>query len=136
MKKGTISDGLIRIGDRTSHGGIVITGDLTWKVDGRPVARIGDKATCPLCKRVVTIISSRHPTLTSGNIPAAYDGDMTDCGATLISSVSREHGWGGGTSTQIGKSDEQEEDKQEENEQEENKREEDEPEEMAYNHEE
>jgi uncharacterized Zn-binding protein involved in type VI secretion len=92
-KPPSFCNGLIRVGDKTSHGGVVITGDPTWQVNDKQVARVGDKATCPKCKRVVTIISSRHPTLTTNGAPIAYDGDMTDCGATLISSTNDRCGW-------------------------------------------
>jgi uncharacterized Zn-binding protein involved in type VI secretion len=41
---------------------------------------------CPVCKRVTTIVSSRFPLLTTeSGRPAAYDGDVTDCGAVLRS---------------------------------------------------
>jgi len=77
--------GFIVVGDRTSHGGTVLSGDQLWTIDGAAVARVGDKASCPRCKRVVTIVTSKDPSFTSGGPPAAFDGDMTDCGATLYS---------------------------------------------------
>lgn len=55
--------GFIVMGDRTSHGGVVMSGDPTWTVDGQPIARIGDKVSCPRCKRVAAIISNRFPTI-------------------------------------------------------------------------
>lgn len=77
--------GFIVVGDRTSHGGTVLSGDQLWTIDGMAVARIGDKVSCPRCKRIVTIVTSKDPSFSSGGSPAAFDGDMTDCGATLYS---------------------------------------------------
>ena len=34
---------VIRIGDRTSHGGRVVTGCDSYLIHGRPVARVGDQ---------------------------------------------------------------------------------------------
>lgn len=39
--------GFIVVGDRTSHGGVVVSGDITCTIDGQPVARVGDKVFCP-----------------------------------------------------------------------------------------
>jgi uncharacterized Zn-binding protein involved in type VI secretion len=88
--------GFIVVGDRTSHGGEVITGDPTWTVDGIPVARVGDKVSCPRCERVATIVSSRFPTLTDNGSPLAYDQDRTDCGAVLYSRHNGHAGWDDG----------------------------------------
>nr|WP_246490815.1 PAAR domain-containing protein [Chitinivorax tropicus] len=82
------------MGDRTSHGGVVITGDPTWTIDGQPIARVGDKVTCPRCKVVSTIISSRFPSVTGFGRPVAYDQDMTACGAVLYSRHNDHTGWG------------------------------------------
>lgn len=75
----------IVVGDRTSHGGVVITGSPFTDVDGKDVSRIGDKATCPRCKRVVTIVTGDLTDIIDGQ-PVARHGDKTDCGAMLISS--------------------------------------------------
>lgn len=86
--------GFVVIGDRTSHGGVVISGDPTWTVDGQPVARYGDKVTCPRCKRISTIVSSRFPTVIDHGKPMAYDQDVTDCGAVIYSRHNNHAGWG------------------------------------------
>lgn len=86
--------GFIVLGDRTSHGGVVISGDPIWTIDGQPVARIGDKVTCPRCKRVSSIVSSRFPAVTHFGQPMAYDQDMTDCGAVIFSHHNDHAGWG------------------------------------------
>jgi uncharacterized Zn-binding protein involved in type VI secretion len=86
--------GFIVIGDRTSHGGIVVTGDPTCTIDGQPVARVGDKVWCPRCGRATTIATSRFPTVIDLGKPMAYDQDMTDCGAILYSRHNGHSGWG------------------------------------------
>jgi uncharacterized Zn-binding protein involved in type VI secretion len=88
--------GFIVVGDTTSHGGTVITGDPTWTIDGIPVARVGDTVFCPLCQRTTVIVSSRFPTLTDNGMPAAYDQDHTDCGAVLYSRHNGHVGWDDG----------------------------------------
>jgi uncharacterized Zn-binding protein involved in type VI secretion len=86
--------GFIVLGDRTSHGGVVISGDPTWTIDGQPVARVGDKVSCPRCKRTSTIVSSRFLTVIDLGKPAAFDQDVTDCGALLYSRHNGHAGWG------------------------------------------
>lgn len=86
--------GFIVLGDRTSHGGVVVSGDPTWTIDGQPVARVGDKVTCPRCKRTSTIASSRFPMVIDLGKPVAFDQDVTDCGALLYSRHNDHAGWG------------------------------------------
>lgn len=77
----------ILIGDRTSHGGVVVQGSPVSTVDGKSIARVGDKVTCP--KRGhggTTVIVSGDPTCIIDGQPAARHGDKTACGATLLSS--------------------------------------------------
>ncbi len=47
----------ITIGCPTTGGGVVLTGQDSFKIEGIPAACVGDKATCPLHKTVSTIIS-------------------------------------------------------------------------------
>jgi uncharacterized Zn-binding protein involved in type VI secretion len=77
----------IVVGDRTSHGGVVVSGAQTIFADDKPIARVGDSVTCPLpgCPGSHVIISGDQSVIMEGQ-PVARDGDKTDCGATLISS--------------------------------------------------
>lgn len=79
---------IIRLGDTTDHGGEVITGADTWTVEGRPVARIGDKVRCPKCDNKIYEIVEGNPKITVFGRPAAFEGHQTSCGAKLISSLS------------------------------------------------
>ncbi|WGG52411.1 PAAR domain-containing protein [Rugamonas sp. DEMB1] len=75
--------GFIVLGDRTSHGGTVISCSTNRYINGIRAARMGDIVMCPRCKRATKIITSRFPKSKDDGIPAAFDMDMTDCGARL-----------------------------------------------------
>ncbi|ABE57679.1 PAAR domain-containing protein [Chromohalobacter israelensis] len=83
---------MIRLGDATSHGGKVITGQSTYIVHGKPVAVVGDKVTCPVDGHggVCTIVEG-NPTLRINGKQAAFHGCHTSCGATLVSSMNGRH---------------------------------------------
>ncbi|MFZ6648936.1 PAAR domain-containing protein [Undibacterium sp. TJN25] len=76
----------IRLGDKTTHGGLVIEASTQSDSGGTPIARVGDKVTCPLPGHAVTVIVSGDPTVIIDGKPAARHGDLTACGATLIAS--------------------------------------------------
>ena len=75
---------LIRLGDKTSHGGTVVEASPHSDSDGIGIARMGDKATCPI--HGSTAIASGDATLIVDGKPAARQGDKTACGAILIAS--------------------------------------------------
>jgi uncharacterized Zn-binding protein involved in type VI secretion len=78
----------ILVGDKTSKGGIVFTGSPQCTVNGKGMARVGDRATCSCnhCRsRGYTIIASGSSTFTAYDVPVARDRDLTDCGAVLMS---------------------------------------------------
>lgn len=89
--------GFIVVGDRTSHGGTVVSGDITFTIDGQPVARVGDKVFCPRCKTMTTITTSRFPSIFDLGQTMAYDQDSTSCGALLYSRHNNHAGWDDGT---------------------------------------
>lgn len=78
---------VIVVGDRTSHGGVVVSGSPFSVVDGKGIARIGDKVTCPQNGHggVTTIATGDMTNIIDGS-PVARHGDKTACGAMLISS--------------------------------------------------
>ena len=71
------------LGDRTTHGGTVITADYTFDIHGKYVARIGDLTACPRCKGIFAITSGAPDVSSMGSGPARH-GDKTACGATLL----------------------------------------------------
>ena len=84
--KNSSGEGVIRLGDKTTHGGKVICAQPDFKALGKAVAVEGDLATCPKCKGIFPIQSASSERHHSGR-SVAYDGDKTACGAALISSV-------------------------------------------------
>ncbi|WP_122670373.1 PAAR domain-containing protein [Pseudomonas viridiflava] len=70
-------------GDTTDHGGYVINGDQTKRINGFPVAHSGCDVTCPL-HGASKIIGEEKTFHIEGYI-IALEGDLTSCGARLIS---------------------------------------------------
>jgi len=79
---------VIRVGDTTSHGGEVISGADSWLIEGKPVARIGDRVTCPSCNNGVYNIVEGEEMMQVFGQNVAFEGHRTSCGASLISSLS------------------------------------------------
>lgn len=75
---------LIRLGDKTSHGGVVVEASPHSESEGIGIARMGDKTVCP--KHGSAPIVSGDTTLIVDGKPAARHGDKTACGASLIAS--------------------------------------------------
>lgn len=78
----------IVLGDKTSHGGSVLMGSPFSDCDGKPIARVGDMCSCPLCKGVFPIAQGDQSNILDG-AAVAYHGCKTACGAMLISSQIR-----------------------------------------------
>lgn len=76
---------LIVLGDKTSHGGTVISADLTFDINGKYVARIGDMTVCPKCKGTFAITSGPSDLVDGSGNGYARHLDSTACGAKLIS---------------------------------------------------
>lgn len=74
----------IVIGDKTSHGGVVVGSSTVSDVAGKQIARMGDKVSCPKCGS--NTIATGDSTIIVDGQPVARHGDTTACGATLISS--------------------------------------------------
>jgi uncharacterized Zn-binding protein involved in type VI secretion len=77
----------IVLGDKTTHGGTVISADSTTTTHGKPIARVGDMTVCPRCKGVFPIVAGASNVSTDG-VKLARHGDATACGAKLLSSQS------------------------------------------------
>jgi uncharacterized Zn-binding protein involved in type VI secretion len=79
----------IVLGDKTNHGGVVISVSRTTDCNGKGIARVGDQVTCPQKGHGgVTTIVTGDPTAVIDGRPAARHGDRTACGASLIASQS------------------------------------------------
>jgi uncharacterized Zn-binding protein involved in type VI secretion len=73
---------LIRLGDKTSHGGTVIEASPHSDTGGVGIARKGDKVSCPI--HGPNPIVGGDTTLIVDGKPAARHGDKTGCGSVLI----------------------------------------------------
>lgn len=76
---------LIVLGDKTSHGGTVISADVTFDINGKYVARFGDMTVCPKCKGTFPIASAAGDLVDAVGNGYARHMDSTACGAKLIS---------------------------------------------------
>lgn len=80
-----MSQPLIVLGDKTSHGGTVISCAPTTDTMGKGWARVGDMVACPRCKGVFPISQGDNSLIDDGRA-VAYHGCKVACGASLISS--------------------------------------------------
>ena len=73
---------IIRLGDKTSHGGAVLECSQHSDSAGIAIARMGDKISCPI--HGSGTIASGDTTMIVDGKPVARHGDKTSCGALLI----------------------------------------------------
>lgn len=79
---------VIRLGDPTSHGGKVESVSAThFTVGGIPVARVGDKCSCPIKGHDNCTIAEGDPHHVIDGIAVAHEGHKATCGATLIATT-------------------------------------------------
>ena len=71
------------LGDATSSGGQVISGSPFTDVDGQPVARVNDKATCPTHKGTFPIVDGDPTTIIDGEAVALH-GSSLACGCKVL----------------------------------------------------
>lgn len=96
----------IVVGDPTSSGGSVLTGSSFTDIDGTPVARVTDKATCPNHKGAFPIVDGDATIIIDGQ-PVALHGSSLACGCKALSAKQMrafvEPGGGGGGGAGSGK---------------------------------
>lgn len=73
----------IVVGDMTSSSGRVITGSPFTDIEGAAVARVGDKATCPLHKGIFPIISGDDSIVIDGQAAALHRSHLA-CGCRVL----------------------------------------------------
>jgi len=89
---------IIRMGDKTSHGGTVLEGSQTDICMGKPIAFVGHKTLCPKCRGTFPIVEGVLTTTFYGK-GVAIAGMKTACGAILIASQFTDTvEWGSGSS--------------------------------------
>lgn len=91
---------VIRLGDPTSHGGTVLSAAPYRILYDKPVARMGDKVSCPMKGHGNCVIVEGDPSWIVDGKPVALEGHLVSCGAVLISTlkeVDRDYVGGGST---------------------------------------
>ncbi len=78
---------VIRLGDPHTHGGNVITAAPNTEINGKRVARRGDKAVCPKKGHGVVTIVEGDPSWSVEGQPVALEGHKCSCGCALISTL-------------------------------------------------
>ncbi|SFN16120.1 Zn-binding Pro-Ala-Ala-Arg (PAAR) domain-containing protein, incolved in TypeVI secretion [Formivibrio citricus] len=78
---------VIRLGDPTSHGGVVVSASPLTPVFGVPVARLGDMVSCPIPGHGTCPIVEGDASWIVDGRPVALEGHKTACGAGLISTI-------------------------------------------------
>lgn len=77
--------GIVRIGDTSDHGGVVISSNATFVSNGKQACVDGDLHQCPQQGHGTTAIIGTA-SFKSNNRNSIKGGDRAGCGATIISS--------------------------------------------------
>ena len=80
-----MSKPFVVLGDKTTHGGTVISADMTSDINGKCMARVNDMTVCPRCKGVFAITTGASDVTDGAGRAYARHGDSTACGAKLLS---------------------------------------------------
>jgi uncharacterized Zn-binding protein involved in type VI secretion len=78
---------VVRLGDKTSHGGIVVSASTSHTVRGIGIARVGDMVACPQAGHGQNQIIEGSSTFTIGGRKVALHGHHSACGCALIASL-------------------------------------------------
>ena len=82
-----MSNGLVLLGDKTTHSGNVISASSNIIINGKKVALVGDKVSCPIKGHGTNSIVEGSPKRTSNGRSVVVDGCRCECGCTVISSA-------------------------------------------------
>ena len=76
---------VIVLGDPLSSGGSVVkTNQLKFKINGLPIATLGDKVSCPIPLHGSTEIIEGYPKFKINGLAIALHGHKVGCGCTLV----------------------------------------------------
>lgn len=78
---------IVRLGDKTTHGGVVTTASPVHTLRGIGIARKGDMVSCPLPGHGTNEIVEGCPIFSVGGRSVALHGHKTACGCSLIASA-------------------------------------------------
>ncbi|WP_460125119.1 PAAR domain-containing protein [Pseudomonas sp. S2_C03] len=79
--------GIIRIGDKNTSGGTVLSGSEVMRFNDIGVARKGDPVRCPVPGHGETVIEEGLSSYCDNGVPVAFEGHRCACGCVLISSM-------------------------------------------------
>lgn len=82
-----MSNGFVLLGDKTTHGGEVISASSTMIVNNKKVALVGDKVSCPKEGHGINAIIEGSPEWSSDGKSVVVDGCHCECGCQMISSA-------------------------------------------------
>jgi uncharacterized Zn-binding protein involved in type VI secretion len=78
---------VVRLGDKTTHGGVVISASPMHTVRGIGIARMGDMVACPLPAHGTNPIIEGSSVFSIGGRKVALHGHKSACGCALIASL-------------------------------------------------
>lgn len=73
-----------RVGDPSSHGGVIVTGAARTFVNNKKAARLGDLHVCPIPGHGIRPIVTGSPNTFIEGKAAARVGDRIACGAVIV----------------------------------------------------
>ena len=82
-----MTKGLVLLGDKTSHGGKIISASSSIIVNEKNTALVGDLVSCPIPGHGTNPIVEGWPHRTFNGREVAVDGCKCQCGCTVISSA-------------------------------------------------
>lgn len=82
-----MSKGFVLLGDKTSHGGEVISASSTMVVNSKKVALIGDEISCPVEGHGTNQIIEGSSEWSSDGKAIVVDGCHCECGCQVMSSA-------------------------------------------------
>lgn len=82
-----MSKGFVLLGDKTTHGGSVISASSTMIVQGKKVALVGDMVSCPRNGHGTNPILEGSSEWSSEGKAVVVDGCKSQCGCQVISSA-------------------------------------------------
>jgi uncharacterized Zn-binding protein involved in type VI secretion len=82
-----MSQGFVLLGDKTTHGGEVISASSTTIINGKPVALVGDEVRCPLPGHGTNRIVEGCADWSENDRAMVVNGCRCECGCQVVSSA-------------------------------------------------
>jgi len=84
-----MTKGIIRLGDKLSSGGEVISASSTMVIEGIKAALINDLVSCPIKGHGINRIANSSPGWVSDGQQTAFDGAQCQCGCSVLASTTQ-----------------------------------------------